>query len=140
MHNNWGTSTHGAGASGARLRLHIDADSLRVYPLSTIGGTGVLFVVEPISPGYFELVIDQEVYPTLWFYRMPPGGLVPVKDASGTYCCPPLPRTRWRIPAWHRIPTGGRSGGGTEIVLTPKEGGGTGRRRAGKGRAFTELR
>ena len=84
VHNNWGTGPTVQAPLALTLRLHIDADSLRVYPLSTIGETGVPFVVEPISPGYFELVIDQEVYPTLWFGLEALGGLVPVKDASGT--------------------------------------------------------
>lgn len=83
VHNNWGTGPTVQAPLALTLRLHIQADSLRVYPLNSIGETGEPFVLLPISPGYFELAIDQEEQPTLWFGLEALGGLVPVKEAPG---------------------------------------------------------
>lgn len=84
VHNNWGTGPTVQAPMVLTLRMHIQADSLKVYPLNTIGEAGEAFVVQPAAPGYFELVIDQEEHPTLWFGLEALGGLVPVKEASGT--------------------------------------------------------
>ena len=84
VHNNWGTGPTVQAPLALTLRLHLEADSLRVYPLSTIGEAGIPFILQPVAPGYFELVIDQEEYPTLWFGLEALGGLVPAKEASGT--------------------------------------------------------
>ena len=83
VHNNWGTGPTVQAPMVITLRLHIEADSLRVYPLSTTGEAGISFMVQPMAPGYFELVIDQDEYPTLWFGLEAIGGLVPAKEASG---------------------------------------------------------
>ncbi|MCB0599062.1 MAG: carbohydrate binding domain-containing protein [Lewinellaceae bacterium] len=84
VHNNWGAGPTVQAPQALTLRLHIEADSLRVYPLSTIGEAGPPFTLQPVAPGYFEWGIDQEEYPTLWFGLEAMGGLVPAKDASGT--------------------------------------------------------
>ena len=84
VHNNWGSGPTLQAPIRLTLRLHIQADSLRVYPLSAIGETGTPFTLQPTTPGYFELVIDQEQYPALWFGLEAMGGLVPAKEAPGT--------------------------------------------------------
>lgn len=83
VHNNWGSGPTVQAPMAITLRLHIEADSLKVYPLSAIGEAGVSFPLQPVAPGYFELVIDQEEYSTLWFGLEALGGLVPVKEAPG---------------------------------------------------------
>lgn len=85
VHNNWGTGPTLQAPIVLTLRLHIEADSLRVYPLSPIGAPGAPLLLEPVQPGYFELQVDQSVYPTLWFGLEALGGLVPAREeAPGT--------------------------------------------------------
>ncbi|MCB0572383.1 MAG: carbohydrate binding domain-containing protein [Phaeodactylibacter sp.] len=83
VHNNWGTGPTVQAPLVITLRLHLEADSLRVYPLSPTGEPGLPILLEPIQPGYFELSIDQSVYPNLWFGLEAGGGLVPAKEVSG---------------------------------------------------------
>ncbi len=82
VHNNWGNGPTVQAPVAIALRLHIEADSLRVYPLNPIGQPGAPLLLEPIQPGYFELAIDQSVYPHLWFGLEALGGLVPAMDAQ----------------------------------------------------------
>ena len=84
VHNNWGAGPTVQAPLVITLRLHLEADSLKVYPLSPLGEAGVPFLLEPVQPGYFELFIDQSVYPNLWFGLEAFGGLVPAREASGT--------------------------------------------------------
>lgn len=84
VHDDWGAGPTLQAPMVATLRLHLEADSLRVYPLSPIGEPGAPFLLEPVQPGYFELHIGQSEYPSLWFGLEALGGLVPAQEAPGT--------------------------------------------------------
>jgi hypothetical protein len=52
-----------------QLDLNVFADSLRIYPLSTLGREGILapFTQRPTSNNHFTIGLDQNIQRTLWF-------------------------------------------------------------------------
>jgi|APTNR8051073442_1049403.scaffolds.fasta_scaffold00749_10 hypothetical protein len=67
VHNNWGQAPTLQRPLALRLRLRIEADFLRIYPLSPRGEAGAYTQWSPIAPGLFEVDLDQAATPTLWF-------------------------------------------------------------------------
>jgi Carbohydrate binding domain len=64
---NWGRSPTLQQPLQLTLRLQVDAESLRLYPLDTLGREETYRTLLPVSPGIFEILIDQNVDRTLWF-------------------------------------------------------------------------
>jgi hypothetical protein len=68
IHNNWGTAPTLMKPAVAVVRLHVRADSIRVVPLTTVGGeTTVPFMLAPVDTNTFEVTINQTLYPSPWF-------------------------------------------------------------------------
>jgi hypothetical protein len=67
VHNNWGSAPTKMDALNTTLKLAIQADSIRVYPLNTVGKESTYKVYLPVSSGVFEVNIDQTVDKSLWF-------------------------------------------------------------------------
>ncbi len=67
VNTNWGRSPTLQQPLQATLRLQINAEYIRVYPLDAEGRESAYRTLQPISPGVFEVVIDQNTDQTLWF-------------------------------------------------------------------------
>jgi hypothetical protein len=65
--NNWGAAPSKIFALNTTLKLQIQADSIRVYPLNTIGKESNYKKFLPISTGIFEINIDQTIDKNIWF-------------------------------------------------------------------------
>ena len=67
--DNWGTAPTQIYPLTLDLNLNIDADSIRVYPLNSIGREEIIipFVVKPVTKNHFNIELDQNVYKTMWF-------------------------------------------------------------------------
>lgn len=69
VHNNWGRNPTEMQPLKMTLRVKINADSIRIYPLD-IYGREILsssWTVYPVSPSVFEFTADQSKDRTLWF-------------------------------------------------------------------------
>jgi hypothetical protein len=51
------------------LDLNVQADSIRVYPLTSVGKEGSIapFLLMPASDNHFRVILDQGALQTLWF-------------------------------------------------------------------------
>lgn len=68
IHNNWGGAPTLNSSLQTVLRLHVRADSLRLTPLTVLGGEGQIFrVVLPSDTNTFTISIDQTVDKSVWF-------------------------------------------------------------------------
>jgi len=72
-------------ATTVRLALDVDADHLRVFPLDERARSSKRFLaLEPVTPGRFDLTLDQRLTPTLWFGLEPIVGSLPSDDSDIT--------------------------------------------------------
>jgi hypothetical protein len=68
IHDQWGTSPTAMEPAGIVVRLHVRADSIRVWPLAPDGSTaGTGWKVAPADTNTFAIALDQTVFPTPWF-------------------------------------------------------------------------
>ncbi|MGH7455639.1 MAG: hypothetical protein ACRENG_30065, partial [bacterium] len=68
VHDQWGRSPTQIYPLSATLQLYLQADSLHVYPLDTWGREKAEYVAYlPVQPNVFEITLDQNQTPTLWF-------------------------------------------------------------------------
>lgn len=68
IHNNWGWAPTLLEPVQAVFRLHMDADSLRIRPLTVLGGAGATSrTVLPSLPGLFVLSLDTGTDHVPWF-------------------------------------------------------------------------
>ena len=65
--NNWGNAPTLQQPAVVRLRLTIQADSIKLYPLSTTGAESRFIKILPISANTFDILLDQNVDKTLWY-------------------------------------------------------------------------
>jgi hypothetical protein len=85
IHNNWGGAPTLVAPVSVALRLHVQADSLRVVPLTVLGGAGgTSRMILPNAPGTFLLALDLGVERSPWFGidAMGAGPATPVQDAA----------------------------------------------------------
>jgi hypothetical protein len=68
IHNNWGGTPTLLAPVQVTLRLHVQADSLRVIPLTVLGGAGgTRHTILPNAPGAFLLSLDLSAEQSPWF-------------------------------------------------------------------------
>ncbi len=68
VHSNWGSSPTQLYPTKVTLRLHILADSIRIYPLNSRGAAGSSFTTyHPVTGQTFEVALDQNLNRTTWF-------------------------------------------------------------------------
>jgi Carbohydrate binding domain/Secretion system C-terminal sorting domain len=67
VNNNWGTAPTSMQAATVRLRLTINADSIKIYPLSNTGSESRSTKFLPISANTFDITLDQNADKTLWY-------------------------------------------------------------------------
>jgi hypothetical protein len=68
IHDDWGTAPTLMYPVNLILRLTIEADSLRVYPLNEWGQSMDIYQVYlPGGPDQFDITLDQELDQTLWY-------------------------------------------------------------------------
>jgi hypothetical protein len=68
IHNNWGGAPTLLAPVQSTLRLHMQADSLRLIPLTVLGGAGAAGrTILPASPGVFLVVLDLGAERSPWF-------------------------------------------------------------------------
>ncbi|MBN2601873.1 MAG: T9SS type A sorting domain-containing protein [Candidatus Marinimicrobia bacterium] len=68
FHNNWGHAPTEIAPVIVYLELNINADSLYVFPLDSIGAEkGLPQLVFPEENGRFRILLDQTRTPTVWF-------------------------------------------------------------------------
>ncbi len=67
VNNKWGNAPTLQQAAIIRLRLTIQADSIKLYPLSTTGAESRFIKILPISVNTFDILLDQNVDKTLWY-------------------------------------------------------------------------
>jgi hypothetical protein len=69
IHNNWGTAPTEIEPMNLILSLSIDADSIRVFPMDTLGAyhASMFVTYNPISAGKFTVNLNQNVYKTCWY-------------------------------------------------------------------------
>jgi hypothetical protein len=88
VHAAWGTAPTTLSPLKATFRLHMCADSLRVFPLTVLGGAGAASrIVLPADTNTFLLAVDQTVDRTPW-YGIEAFGKGFVADAAGTHDVP----------------------------------------------------
>ena len=77
VHNNWGESPTEVQALDISVLLHIEADSIRLFPLDPTGQEGEGVVLLPQSQDWFLIDLDQSTLQSLWFgieaYSAPDG-------------------------------------------------------------------
>ena len=68
IHDNWGHAPTLMYPVNLTLRLNIEADSIRVYPLNEWGQSMDLYQTYfPVGANRFEVILDQELDQTLWY-------------------------------------------------------------------------
>ena len=67
MNNNWGTTPTQIQPAIVKLKLNIQADSIKIYPLSNIGKEGVGKKIVPTTANNFDVTLDQNQDKTLWY-------------------------------------------------------------------------
>lgn len=69
VHDNWGTAPTQIEPMNLTLELSIDADSIRVYPLNTIGAydPADYYSYSPVSASRFTVTLDQNTDKTCWY-------------------------------------------------------------------------
>jgi hypothetical protein len=68
VHDQWGRPPTQMYPLNAILQIYVQADSLHVYPLDTWGRETAEYVSYlPMQPNLFEITLDQNQTPTLWF-------------------------------------------------------------------------
>ncbi len=78
--NQWGSSPTEILPLRMSLSLNSLGDSLRIFPLDESGREGSSFVISPGADGTFELVLDQNDFPTPWFGVKAFGTVTSIKD------------------------------------------------------------
>jgi hypothetical protein len=79
VHNNWGSAPTVMDRAFITIQLRIDADSIRVYPLSEFGSvTNYHTTYYPSPDGKFLVKLDQDLDGTPWFGLETFGGAVSV--------------------------------------------------------------
>jgi Secretion system C-terminal sorting domain/Carbohydrate binding domain len=65
----WGKAPTLQQANTVKLRLNINADMIKLYPLSTTGSEGTSITILPtaLNSKIFDITLNQEQYKTLWF-------------------------------------------------------------------------
>ncbi|MDX2283506.1 MAG: carbohydrate binding domain-containing protein [Bacteroidia bacterium] len=86
VHNNWGSAPVRVQALRVGLRLTLQADSVRIYPLSATGSPGSPRTVHPVDFNTFDVVLDQQAEGTCWFGVEALGAGVPL--AAGPEMAP----------------------------------------------------
>lgn len=76
VNGNWGTAPTEIQPRQVTLRLNIDADYIRVYPLNELGAEQNSQQLFPISGNTFEIQLDQRTEPTLWWGIEAVGGTI----------------------------------------------------------------
>jgi hypothetical protein len=76
------------------LKLNIQADSIQIFPLNTIGKEGIIspFVVKPVDNNHFFIELDQNKYKTLWFGIEKYGNGVPLNVENN-----PIPPREYKL-------------------------------------------
>jgi hypothetical protein len=83
VHNNWGTGPVLMDRAFITLQLAIEADSIRIYPLSELGSvTEYSETFYPSNDGKFIVKLDQDLDGTLWFGMETFGNPVSIPDES----------------------------------------------------------
>lgn len=67
VHGSWGQAPTLLRPLKAKLRLNIQADTLKIYPLDGTGKAGAATIYLPLSTSVFELDLDQSLTKTMWF-------------------------------------------------------------------------
>ncbi|MEM7371167.1 MAG: carbohydrate binding domain-containing protein [Bacteroidota bacterium] len=67
VHNNWGSPPTLMQPLTVQLRLNIQADSVRLYPLDETGLHSSYQTLLPIGPNLFDLTLDQSTDQTPWY-------------------------------------------------------------------------
>ena len=78
VHNNWGHAPTLLKAIKTKLRVSLDADSIRLYKLNSIGAHSEAQVYLPVEQKVFEITVDQNTQQTPWF------GIEAFRDGSYT--------------------------------------------------------
>jgi hypothetical protein len=76
------------------LKLNIQADSIQIFPLNTIGKEGIISpsVVKPVDNNHFFIELDQNKYKTLWFGIEKYGNGVPLNVENN-----PIPPREYKL-------------------------------------------
>ena len=67
VNNNWGTAPTLQQPAIFKLKLNIQADSIKIYPLSNIGKESAGKKIIPTTPNNFDVTLDQTIDKTLWY-------------------------------------------------------------------------
>ncbi len=94
IRNSWGTAPTQLSPLSVKLSLQIEADSIRLYPLSSRGHDSTHFTVFPVSANVFQLNLDLGVRHTPWYGIEAFGGNVSIdKPETGMGRLWPNPST-----------------------------------------------
>jgi len=69
IHNNWGTAPTEIEPMNVTLTLSIEADSIRIYPLNTLGACDYskYYSYKPVSSNRYTITLDQNTDKTCWY-------------------------------------------------------------------------
>jgi hypothetical protein len=69
VHDNWGTAPTEIEPMNLALELNIEADSIRIYPLNTLGAYNPTdyYSYVPVTPNKFSFTLDQNTDKTCWY-------------------------------------------------------------------------
>lgn len=67
VNNNWGTAPTQIQPAIVKLKLNIQADSIKIYPLSNIGKEDTSIKIIPTTAGSFDITLNQSKDKTLWY-------------------------------------------------------------------------
>lgn len=113
VHNNWGTAPTQIAPMSAALRLQIQADSIRVYPLDVRGKEGAGKTYYPGSSGNFDIALNQAQQKTLWWGIQAFGsgitGTTLPQDATLPVRLYPNPATNGPLTLEYTLPTAARA-------------------------------
>lgn len=84
VHNNWGSSPTLMQPLSVQLRLTIQADSIRVYPLDETGLHSSFQTYLPVGTNLFDLTLDQSVDQTPWYGIEAFGAGIPLSNEGLT--------------------------------------------------------
>ena len=86
MHDNWGTAPTEIEPMNLTLTLTIEADSIRIYPLNTLGAydTTKYYSYDPESSNEFTITLDQNTDKTCWY------GMVTFKNGISPLAIGPI--------------------------------------------------
>lgn len=106
VNNNWGTAPTSIEPRQVTLRLNIDADYIRLYPLDEMGAEQTSTQIFPLFGNTFEVQLNQSTDQTLWWGVEAVGTVLAIDEALSLQAFAEKEKVRleWQAPINNNLP------------------------------------